>query len=245
MNTTSTVNAVAPIENLALCTRAMERAIDRTEGLPGLACFYGASGSGKSVAAAYTANQFRAYYVQVQSTMTAPAFLRSLLKEMGISPARSTTEMTSLAAEELIVSGVPLIIDECDYLVKNKIIESVKDIFEGCGSPILLIGEEKLPSKLERYDTVHQRVLEWVPTQAPTRDDVTFLQGIYAPDLQIEERLIQKIMSVSDKSVRRVCVNLDRVRDMCRTEGLVEVGLNDWGDRVFYTGKPASRRGKA
>lgn len=54
----------AATTNVALCIRAMERAISRPGHLPGLVGFYGPSGFGKSVAAAYAANTFHAYYIE-------------------------------------------------------------------------------------------------------------------------------------------------------------------------------------
>ena len=45
----------APLKNVALCTRLLEQAINRPAHLPGLVCFYGPSGWGKSFAAAYAA----------------------------------------------------------------------------------------------------------------------------------------------------------------------------------------------
>ena len=47
----------AATTNVAKCIRAMERAVSRPSHLPGLVGFYGPSGYGKSIAAAYVANE--------------------------------------------------------------------------------------------------------------------------------------------------------------------------------------------
>lgn len=41
-------------------------------------------------------------------------------------------------------------------------VEIARDIYEGSGSPVILIGEEHLPKKLEQWEHVHGRMLDWV-----------------------------------------------------------------------------------
>ncbi|MDN6854951.1 ATP-binding protein, partial [Pseudomonas sp. CAN2814] len=59
-----TPTGMAEIANIALCDIALEKALSRTATLPGMVCFFGPSGFGKSVSAAWVANRRRAYYVQ-------------------------------------------------------------------------------------------------------------------------------------------------------------------------------------
>ena len=58
---------IANINNLSLVTIAMERLINRPDGLPGLGVLYGPSGYGKTTATVAVANSTRAYYVQLRS----------------------------------------------------------------------------------------------------------------------------------------------------------------------------------
>ena len=62
-------DTIAPLKNVAMCGRALDRAITRPQHLPGMVCFYGPSGFGKSFAAAYTANNIR-HYIECKSTWT-------------------------------------------------------------------------------------------------------------------------------------------------------------------------------
>jgi len=57
-------NSVAPLRNVAALMELLERVMNRTPGLPGMATFHGFSGYGKSFAAMYAANKYRAYLVQ-------------------------------------------------------------------------------------------------------------------------------------------------------------------------------------
>ena len=57
---------IANINNLSLVSVAMERLVNRQDGLPGLGVLYGPSGFGKTTATVAVANETRAYYVQLR-----------------------------------------------------------------------------------------------------------------------------------------------------------------------------------
>ena len=61
------VNRIAPIANLDLVAVVMEKLVNRQDGLPGFAVYYGPSGWGKTTATVAVANRSRAYYVQMRS----------------------------------------------------------------------------------------------------------------------------------------------------------------------------------
>jgi len=64
------LRGIAPLANITLADRAITRAMERAEHLPGMVEFHGPSGWGKSIAANYVANRYRAYYVQAKSVWT-------------------------------------------------------------------------------------------------------------------------------------------------------------------------------
>jgi len=83
------VTKIVPLTNVGLLSAAIGRAHDRPSGLPGMVVMYGASGLGKSVGAAFAANQHRAYYVECRDTWSKKAFLLAILREMSIQPERT------------------------------------------------------------------------------------------------------------------------------------------------------------
>ncbi|WP_236549860.1 ATP-binding protein, partial [Profundibacterium mesophilum] len=80
-------------------------------------------------------------------------------------PKGTVSEMVEAISAELAMSDAPLLIDEADMLVKRKMIEIVRDIYEGSGAPVILIGEELLPQKLQQWERIHGRMLDWVAAQ--------------------------------------------------------------------------------
>lgn len=239
------LGSTAPITNVALCSKALLRAVERPAHLPGFVCFYGPSGWGKSMAAAYVANDRRnneAYYIQCQKNWPQKAFLQNLLKVMGILPEKTIYDMAEQVCEQLANSQMPLIIDEMDHIVNKGYVELIRDIYEGSLAPILIIGEEGLPSKLRKWERFHGRVLDWVPAQPADFDDCKHLARLYCKRVVIKEDLLRKVLTVCKGSTRRIAVNLSNIEEEICSTGLSEVGLKDWGKRPFYTGDAPNRR---
>lgn len=244
---TQAVNSVnmagkAPLCNVTLCLSALETAKNRPRHLPGLVVFYGPSGFGKSSAAAVAVTHNNAYYVQAQSSWTRKAFYLAVLKVMGISPNKTIYEMGEQIAVQLVSSGRALIIDEADHLVAKGIIEAVRDIYEATLAPVMLIGEENLPGNLKRWERIHGRVLEFVPAQPASLEDAKELRAMYARKVVIADDLLALVHEASNGSVRRICVNLERIQTVALEDGKTEIDLAAWGERPLYTGEAPARR---
>lgn len=237
------VNGVADTANLGLCDIALERAIDRTGSLPGMVCMYGPSGFGKSVAATHVACRRRAYYIQAKSVWSRRHTLVAILHEMGVQPGKATIpQMLDMVAQELALSGRPLIVDEMDHLVDRNVVELIRDIYESSQAAILLIGEEQLPNKLKKWERFHGRILSWVPAQPVTLEDAAKLAPLYAPSVEIVEDLLQHLVDISGGSVRRIAVNLELINDTAGATGIDKMDRRAWGRRELYTGEAPKRR---
>lgn len=236
-------NSVAPLRNVAALVALIDRVQRRASGLPGLATFYGPSGFGKTTAGVYAANRFQAYQVQVKSVWTGRKFCEAILTDLAIRPHRTIADMVDQISEELARTGRPLLIDEADHLVARNMIEIVRDIYESSGATVILIGEELLPQKLQKWERVHGRMLDWVGAEPGCIGDVGHLSPIYCRGIELSPDLQDYLLKVSQRSIRRICINLERVREFAETRGLDKVDLSDWGKADFFTGEaPAPRR---
>lgn len=238
MNTPKTI----PLTNVGLLAGAIERTLKRPLGLPGLVVMYGASGLGKSVAAAIAANQHRAYYVECRDTWTKKAFLLAILREMAVTPARTLSEMVDQIAEQLSRSGRPLIVDDVQYLLDKAAANVLTDIYNASQGSIVLIGEEGVSTSMAKLERLHNRVLEWVPAQAATLADVKRLAVASYPNLQIADDLLADLLRHVKGCLRRVAVNLYRVSSECAARGVREIDLAAW-TTGWFDGQPP-RRGK-
>lgn len=236
----STGSSFAPLRNVLIATRLMDHLLNRSPGLPGLGVFSGPSGLGKTLAAASVATRTKAYYVECRSYFTKKSLLLSILEEMKIKPGRTIYEMVNQICEQLVTSRRPLILDEADYL--ERLIELVRDIYEGSNAAILLIGEEQFPRKLKRYERFHNRVLDFQLAEPADLDDAKKLAKLYAPDVAIGEELLEKVVEVTRGVTRRVVVNIEMVRSEAKKAGNGRIDLKGWGQRSFYVGEAPQRR---
>lgn len=238
-------NGIALLRNVMSMVTLVQRVIDRTPTLPGMAVYYGPSGYGKTTAATYAANMFDAYQIQVQSTWTKKTLCEAILQDLGIPPAKTVAGMVNQISKEIASTGRPLLIDEADHLVERGLVQLVKDIYEASEAAIILIGEEDLPRKLMQWERVHGRMLDWVPAEPAVIDDVHHLQPHYAAGVEIEDVLAEQMLHESHHSIRRVCVNLDLLRDYARTTGATRITKKEWATsgRRFFSGMAPKPRG--
>lgn len=229
--------SIAPLQNVSKCYLALERAMKRPEHLPGMIAHYGPSGTGKSMAAAWSANRTRAYYIELKSTWTKKAMLIALQREMGMPAARTIYEAVDQVSEQLALSGRPLIVDESDYLVQKGNVEVIRDIYEASHGTILLIGEELLPQKLAKWERFHNRILDWIPAALCALEDAQKLAGIYT-NMTIQDDLLAEIIKQSHGITRRVAVNLNRIAETARPQGWESVDLKTWTrhGQGYFTG---------
>lgn len=235
------VSKIVPLTNVGLLAGAIDRAMLRPQGLPGLVVAYGPSGLGKSVAAAWAANQHRAYYVECRDTWSKKAFLLAILREMSIAPSRTLSEMVDQVAEQLSRSGRPLIVDDVQYLLEKAVANVLTDLYNASQGTIVLIGEERVPASLAKLERLHNRVLEWVPAQPATLDDLHRLAGVSYPALPMAEDLLDDLRKQVRGCLRRVAVNLYRVHSEAQAIGWDSVDLALWGKRGWFTGEAPAR----
>lgn len=238
------IKKIIPLSNVGLLASALERAQTRPAGLPGLVVMYGESGLGKSYSALFAANLHRAYYVECRYTWSKKAFLNAILREMAISPAATLSEMVDQIAEQLSLSGRPLLIDDVQYLLDKTIANMLTDIFNASQGTLVLIGEDHVPGSMRKLERLHNRVLEWVPAQLATVDDLHALAAASYPDLEIADDLLHDLHKQVNGCLRRAAVNLQRVFNETQAQCLGSINLAQWGKRGWFTGEAptASRR---
>lgn len=240
------VTKIVPLTNVGLLTSAIERTQARPVGLPGLVTMYGASGLGKSVGAAWAANRYRAYYVECRDTWTRKAFLTAVLREMAILPGGNLSAMVDQVAEQLSRSGRPLIVDDVQYLLDKAAANVLTDLYNASQGTIVLIGEERVPASLAKLERLHNRVLEWVPAQAATLEDIQTLARTSYPELSLSDDLLDDLRAAVNGCLRRVAVNLYRIQGEAEAVGINQLDLERWRQlgRAWFTGEaPARKRG--
>jgi DNA transposition AAA+ family ATPase len=240
----SQAGSIAPLKNVATLMMMIEALRTRAVGLPGIGVFSGDSGYGKSVAAQYAMNKTSAIYIEVRHYWAKKTFCEALLAELGQHRPRGT--IASMMGDIIHRLGDapdrPLIIDEADKLVDGRMIEFVRDIHETTQVPVVLIGEELLPKKLEQHERVHNRVLDFQLAQPCDDEDTAVLARFLCRDVEIAPDLLEDIRKQTAGKARRIATTLHEVGQFARNHGLTTVERRSYQGRIFTGETPIRRR---
>lgn len=240
------IGNVAALRNVLLLNALIQRVQSRDEDMPGMACFYGPSGYGKTSAAVWNAQKFNCCWVEMKASWSLKKFMLAVTASVfgpRMPAVRTISDMVETVAVELRQSQRPLLIDEADMLAKSSYIAVIRDIYEMSRTPLILIGEETMPQTLRRWERVHNRMLDWVPAQPADLREVGLLARLKCPGLTIAEEVQQMVLDRSHGRARRIVVNLRQITEYALTTGKTEIGPTDAKKITFFSGEaPAPRR---
>lgn len=234
---------IAPLGNLGLLAELIDRLQSRPQSAPGMACFFGHSGYGKSYSAYFVAQRTRAYYVEVGDSWTRKTLCQRILREItGSTHQASLPDMVDQITDELAQQqDRPLIIDEADYLIRKGMVDLVREIHDRSNAPVIWIGEEMLPAKLKKFERTDNRMYDMIAASPCSLDDARLLCKLNV-GAEIAEDLLQEIVTKSQGRTRRVDVNIQRVREFAKSRRLPKVNLAAWGSQPLLTGEVPRRR---
>ncbi|MCF1744654.1 AAA family ATPase [Paradevosia shaoguanensis] len=235
------VNRPAPLKNVAAFTTLIQTVVERRADLPGLACFYGKSGLGKTKAAIYGANKYRAVYVECGQFTSARSLLRQILQEVGVQNPRGTVTELIEDAVRILVSQAerPLIVDEAHWIAHKRFVDVLRELHDKSTVPVILIGEETLPKQLETFERVHNRILSWVQAYPCDLEDFTLLAGSVCAGVKIAGDLAQAIIEATTGNTRRIVVNLAAAEQKANQLGVGTLDLATFGGRQAIIGSRA------
>lgn len=237
------VKNVAPMRNVMLLGSLIRAVIGREEGMPGMACFHGFSGYGKSQAALYNTQATNACWVEIKSIWTRKDITEKICLGLGIPAGRTVSSSVEKIGKELALSGRPLLLDEGQILCTDAKMLLLHDLYESAhGGSIILIGEEDLPQRLREYDRIHNRMLDWVAAEPADRREVGVLAALKFPDLSLSPEVLQHTLEVSQAVARRIVSNLAKIKDYARDEGKSDIEAADIPHIRWMSGDAPSPR---
>lgn len=230
------MNMQLALETLLACDQAGENS-------PRLGLFYGFSGYGKTVSAAFAAARTGAAYIEAKSVWTQRSILEAIAAELGIARLeRSAPRILQQIIDTLSSEPRPLIIDEMDALVKKQLVEIIRDIHDATNIGIMMIGEEALPAKLKEWERFDNRILMATAAQPASVQDARRLADHYCTDVEIADDLVVLIAERCKGVTRRIVVNLNKVQREALSDGRSSADRAWWGNRPLQTGDIPTRR---
>lgn len=151
VKTTNVKNFIGVVENL----------INKPKNIPKMGLVYGEPGLGKSQTALWLACKYNGIYLRASNLMTGRWLLEEMVKELDEIPRFLTSDNFNILVKKLKQNPQIIFIDEIDYLMNNyKTIETLRDILDETGCPIIFIGMGLAHRKLERYKHLYDRFSE-------------------------------------------------------------------------------------
>lgn len=235
---------LAPLQNVSLFVELLDRLVTTPPHLTPLGVFFGFSGYGKTCSACFGANKHRALYIEVGASWTLKKFCQNLLKELGIPASKTVADMVEQLIEALSLRGSPLIIDEFDHVANfgEKSVNIIREILDKARTPIILIGEELLPSRLKRWERFDNRVRSWVAAQPVSFADTKHLLSLYAPNVQVSDGILKDLLEQSRGVTRRICVGIESLKEFSETQDIAEITMANWDKRSFFEPRPVARK---
>jgi len=139
----------------------VENLINKPKNIPKMGLVYGEPGLGKSQTALWLACKYDGIYLRASNLMTGRWLLEEMVKELDEIPRFLTSDNFNLVVKKLKQNPQIIFIDEIDYLMNNyKTIETLRDIHDETGCPIIFIGMGLAHRKLERYKHLYDRFSE-------------------------------------------------------------------------------------
>lgn len=151
VKTTNVKNFIGLVENL----------INKPKNIPKMGLVYGEPGLGKSQTALWLACKYNGIYLRASNLMTGRWLLEEIVNELGEIPRFLTSDNFDIVVKKLKQNPQIIFIDEIDYLMNNyKTIETLRDIHDETGCPIIFVGMGLAHRKLERYKHLYDRFSE-------------------------------------------------------------------------------------
>lgn len=137
-----------------------------------MALVYGAFGLGKSQTIMWWVTNNDAIYVRCNHNISPKWLLTEIVKELDEVPCYTSQRLFEQIEEKLKYNPKILVVDEIDYLFSNKhTIETLRDIHDKLGIPVLLVGMELADKKLQKYGHINDRIFAKLKFEKLSKED--------------------------------------------------------------------------
>ena len=183
---------------------------------PKMGLIFGEPGLGKTQSIGWWALRNKVTIITATNHMKTGWFLRKLVQELDEIPQKIISDLFEQAANKLIESPRMLIVDEIDYLVDHsRTIETIRDLHDRTGVPVLLVGMGAVDKKLCRYKHLFDRIAGIYEFKPFDIDDVRLLISELS-EIPFEEDAIEWVHKRANR-LRQIVNIINNVEDLAKT----------------------------
>lgn len=235
-------STIVPVNNIINLNVACDKLKNRPLGTPGLGLVYGRPGLGKTTAMAWCVNQNEGVYVRAVRCCTPLSLLKDICHELDVTEPRSSRDALRAITDSLKENPRLFFIDEADYLMDRiDLVETVRDIHDESGVPVILIGMNDIAKKLKRYPQFESRVMEWVEFKECTFADARQIADDMCEGFRVADDLLTELLTAAKHEIRRVVTGLYQLESVAKAKGLNVMTSRDFGGVFFLGHKPGKK----
>mgnify|MGYP003292532788 CR=1 FL=1 len=143
--------------------------------IPKIALVYGNYGLGKSETIKWWTFKNDCIYVRATQGMSRRWLLSEIAEELGEDAFWHSKENFELIENSLLKNQKVIIIDEVDYLIDKNTIETLRDLHDRTGCPLVLVGMAVIDKKLLKYPHLVDRIYKKFKFETYDKDDIKLI----------------------------------------------------------------------
>ena len=197
----------------------------KPESITKIGLIYGNAGLGKTKTALYLSIQYDAIYIRATNSMSPKWLLEEIAKELDEIPRFYTADIFRQCVNALKTNPQMIIVDEIDYLLKDfRAIETLRDLHDETGIPIILVGMLLAKHKLKKHAHLFDRISEIYKFNDFEYSDIKQIAE------EISEVEITKdaghLIYNKAKSFRQIVNTIDAFEKVAQANGLTQINEN-------------------
>lgn len=186
---------------------------------------YGNAGLGKTKTALYLSIQFNTIYVRSTNKMTTKWLLEEIAKELDEIPRFYTADIFRQCVNALKTNPQMIIVDEIDYLLADfRTIETLRDLHDETGIPIILVGMQLSKHKLKKHNHLFDRISEIYNFAEFEYSDIKQITEEIS-EVDIAKEAVRAIYNKA-KSFRKIIEMIDMFEKVGQVNGLTQIDEN-------------------
>ena len=219
-------NVFAMTSNVELFVALANSLEKRDRGVDGMGLVYGEPGLGKTRTAIWYADKVNAAYYRAKEHTTLRSLLEGLVVELGQAPQFRTSDLYNQAVASLRENPRTVMVDEIDYLAgQGKGIQTLRDIADETGVPVILIGMMDAERKVARFSHLYDRLQAHIMRFRPLSEVDVRRFADQLCDVEVDESAIAEIARVSGGKLRKIISEIYRFERIARTNDLKTISV--------------------
>ena len=192
--------------------------------IPKIALVYGDYGLGKSETIKWWTFKNDCVYVRATKGMSVRWLLSEISEELGEEPYWHSQETFNMIENKLRQNPKTIIIDEVDYLISRcKIVETLRDVHDLTGAPVVLIGMQEAKTKLGKYRHLYDRLSEIIEFKPFSKEDMEVIVEELS-EIKITDEA-KEIFFEKTNRFRQIIKGISLLENLAATNGLNKIDV--------------------